>query len=88
MGQSKSKKIEPVAKLIPFGIHIADLRKGHNPPLSQEDISGLCDLDRTYISGIETGKRNVSLLNIFKLAKALDVEPKVLLEYHGAGEAR
>jgi len=88
MGQSKSKKIEPVAKLIPFGIHIANLRKQHNPPLSQEDISGLCDLDRTYISGIENGKRNVGLLNIFKLAKALDVEPKTLLDYHGAAEGK
>ena len=39
--------------------------------LSQEDLALACDLDRTYISGIERGERNVSLVNIQRIADAL-----------------
>jgi len=39
--------------------------------LSQEAFADKCGLDRTYISGIERGRRNVSLLNIAAIAKAL-----------------
>ncbi len=41
--------------------------------LSQEKFSFICDLDRTYIASIEQGKRNVSVANIEKIAKALDM---------------
>lgn len=54
-----------------FGQRIKQLRleKG----LSQEHLGELCSLDRTYISSLERGHRNVSLKNIASLAKALDV---------------
>ena len=54
-----------------FGERIRTLRKERG--LSQEDLAELCGLDRTYISGIERGLRNVALRNIDALAKALDV---------------
>ncbi|MBU1299327.1 MAG: helix-turn-helix domain-containing protein [Bacteroidetes bacterium] len=41
--------------------------------LSQEKFSFICELDRTYIASIEQGKRNVSIVNIEKIAKALDL---------------
>ncbi len=41
--------------------------------LSQEDLAELCGLDRTYISGVERGQRNIALRNIEALAQALDV---------------
>jgi transcriptional regulator with XRE-family HTH domain len=81
-------KLGPNPLLVPFGRYIAKLRKQRNPPLSQEDLSELCELDRTYISGIENGKRNVSLTNIFRLARAFGVKPKELLDYPSAGEAK
>ena len=40
---------------------------------SQEKFAELTDLDRTYIPGIETGRRNVSLIVIAKIAKAFNV---------------
>jgi transcriptional regulator with XRE-family HTH domain len=39
--------------------------------VSQEVFADMCQLDRTYIGGIERGERNVALLNIEKIAKAL-----------------
>ncbi len=47
--------------------------------LSQEQLAADCDLDRTYISGIERGQRNVSLKNIHKIASALDIAVYELL---------
>lgn len=48
--------------------------------LSQEELADICGLHRTYISDIERGNRNVSIDNIEKIAKGLDVDPSVLLE--------
>jgi transcriptional regulator with XRE-family HTH domain len=36
--------------------------------VSQEEFADLCGLDRTYIGGIERGERNISLVNIEKIA--------------------
>jgi transcriptional regulator with XRE-family HTH domain len=47
--------------------------------ISQEELGDVAGLDRTYIGGIERGERNVSALNIAKLAKALKVKPERLL---------
>ena len=47
--------------------------------MSQEELAFEADLDRTYISSVERGRRNVSLLNILRLAKALKVNPRDLL---------
>ena len=47
--------------------------------ISQEELGDVAGLDRTYIGGIERGERNVSALNIAKLAKALKIKPERLL---------
>lgn len=52
-----------------FGERVKVLRKQRG--LSQEDFADLCNLDRTYISGIERGRRNVALRNIEVIAIAL-----------------
>jgi transcriptional regulator with XRE-family HTH domain len=46
-------------------------QKRHKLGVSQEAFADLCGLDRTYIGGIERGERNVALVNIEKVAKAL-----------------
>lgn len=51
--------------------------------LSQEKLANIANIDRTYLPGIETGKRNVSLAVAEKLAKALNVQLKDLLESYG-----
>jgi transcriptional regulator with XRE-family HTH domain len=47
------------------------LRKARD--MSQEDLAFAADLDRSYLSAIERGKRNLSLVNIHRIAEALDV---------------
>ncbi|MAF10480.1 transcriptional regulator [Candidatus Poribacteria bacterium] len=54
-----------------FGRRVRAIRRAQD--MSQEAFAHLCELDRSYISGVERGKRNVSLVNIERLAKALGV---------------
>lgn len=63
---------------IKFGQKIKTLRlsKGY----SQEKLAELSDLDRTYIPGIESGKRNVSIVVIEKIAKAFHMSISELME--------
>jgi len=60
-----------------FGKELRKLRKARG--WSQEELAARCDLDRTYIGGIERGERNVALLNIYKIAEAIELHPSKLL---------
>jgi transcriptional regulator with XRE-family HTH domain len=61
-----------------FGEKVRLLRKEKN--LSQEELAHLASIDRTYVSDIEKGERNVSIIIIEKIAKSLDIETYELLK--------
>jgi transcriptional regulator with XRE-family HTH domain len=61
-----------------FGRRVRELRQRAN--LSQEEFAAICDLDRTYISGIERGKRNVALRNIEAISQALQIPISELMK--------
>jgi transcriptional regulator with XRE-family HTH domain len=61
-----------------FGNRVRELRKAQG--LSQNAFADKCGLDRTYISGIEQGKRNVALCNIEVIARSLAVSISELTE--------
>ncbi|HML14722.1 MAG TPA: helix-turn-helix transcriptional regulator [Xanthobacteraceae bacterium] len=70
-----AKKAHPA--LLQFGRRVRQLRREQG--LSQEKLAFRCDLDRSYVGSVERGERNISLLNICQIAKALNVEPRELL---------
>ena len=57
--------------LIHFGERVRELRKAKG--LSQEELSFKADLHRKYIGMIERAEKNITLLNIEKIAKALEI---------------
>lgn len=61
-----------------FGRRVRALRKRKG--WSQEELAEACNLHRTYVGGIERGERNVSLVNIEKLAESLQVGIQHLFE--------
>jgi len=62
--------------LIKFGEKVRNLRKERG--LSQEELSFRAELHRTYIGMIERAEKNITLINIEKIAKTLNVEIKEL----------
>jgi transcriptional regulator with XRE-family HTH domain len=57
--------------LVAFGNRLRAVRRQSG--ISQEKLGDLAGLDRTYVSSVERGRNNISLLNIARLAKALGV---------------
>lgn len=63
--------------LVAFGGKVRQIRREKG--LSQEELSFKAELHRTYIGMIERAEKNITLTNIEKIAKALDVHPSELL---------
>ncbi|ELU0549193.1 TPA: helix-turn-helix transcriptional regulator [Vibrio parahaemolyticus] len=61
-----------------IGLRIKELRCSKN--ITQDQLAKTCDLDRTYISSVENGKRNISIKAIEAIASALDVSLSELFE--------
>lgn len=60
-----------------FGWKVQQLRK--KTGMSQEKFALSIDMDRTYLASVEVGKRNISLCNIEKIAKGLNISVSELL---------
>ncbi|MGY2087265.1 helix-turn-helix domain-containing protein [Nocardia gipuzkoensis] len=72
--------------LAEFGRRVRKLREAAG--LSQEDLADAAHVHRTYLGSVERGERNVSLINIHRIALALSTDPgKLLSSEGGQGEA-
>jgi transcriptional regulator with XRE-family HTH domain len=57
------------------------LRKFRNAAgISQEALADLAGIHRTYVGDVERGERNLSLLNMVRLASALNVRPSQIIQ--------
>lgn len=65
--------------LIMFGQRVRNLREQQH--LSREDLACKATVHRTYIGMIERGEKNVTLLTIIKLSKALGITSQELLNF-------
>jgi transcriptional regulator with XRE-family HTH domain len=54
-----------------FGQRVRELRT--EAGYSQESFAAACELDRTYMGGIERGERNLALRNIERIARTLEI---------------
>lgn len=51
--------------------------------LTQEEVEARSGFSQQYLSGLERGQRNPTVITLFELAKVLDVEPGDLIRRHG-----
>lgn len=61
-----------------FGKRVQQLR--HEQGLSQEKFALLIDMDRTYFASVEAGRRNISLVNIKKIADGFNISVSELFD--------
>lgn len=54
-----------------IGNRIKELR--HQRKLSQESLANIAEVDRTYMTSVENGRRNISVVTLEKIMTALDV---------------
>lgn len=64
--------------LVAFGAAVREHRGRRS--LSQEGLAERSELHRTYVGGIERGERNVSVINIYRLADALGIRASELFD--------
>jgi len=72
MGTRQSRSARVV-----FAARLRELREKRG--FSQEGLAELADLHRTYVGSVERGERNISIDNMERLARALDVQLKEML---------
>ncbi len=65
--------------LIKFGNRVRELRRLKG--LSQENLAHKASMHRTYIGMIERGEKNITLININAISKALEIEISELLTF-------
>lgn len=64
--------------LVAFGHLVRKHRKVRG--YSQEAFADLCDIDRSYMGGVERGERNLALLNIERIVSALEIKPSAFFK--------
>jgi transcriptional regulator with XRE-family HTH domain len=63
-------------RLEPFGLRVRELREKRK--LTQEELADLSGLNRPYLTLVESGKENISVVNLLAIANALGVTPAEL----------
>lgn len=78
----KSPSFSGNPALVSLGAAIRAARKEKG--LSQEALAELADIDRSYMGGIERGEHNLAIMNLIKIADALNVKVSTFLDKSGS----
>ena len=78
MAKRRRKSKQKADILERFGKRVRELRT--EAGYSQESFAAACELDRTYMGGIERGERNLALRNIERIASTLGLSCTELLD--------
>ena len=73
MKDSRAKSIQKA-----FGDRMREIRRGKG--LSQDRLALVSGLHRAYIGAVERGEKNISIVNVHRIAEALEVSPARLME--------
>lgn len=65
--------------IINLGMHIRRLRE--NKSISQQNLADICNMPKTSIGRVERGEVSVTIKTLIKIANALEIEPKELLDF-------
>lgn len=65
--------------IIDLGIHIRHLRERKS--ISQQNLADMCNMPKTSIGRIERAEVSVTIRTLIKIANALEIEPKELLDF-------
>lgn len=71
---------------VKFGLRLKELRKARK--ISQEELMAVTGIHRTYLSEVERGIRNISIVNVEKLARALDVDAMEMFNFRKVSNAK
>ena len=75
-----SSKVDHNGDLVAFGAAVRARRKELG--LSQEALADLAEIDRSHMGKIERGERNVTLMNVIRIARALNTPPRAYYWTH------
>lgn len=75
--QRVSSKVDYNKDLVAFGEAVRARRKVMG--LSQEALADLAGIDRSHMGKVERGERNVTLLNVIRISRALGISPSQIL---------
>jgi len=72
-----SRNAKDMQYLLKIGDNIRTARKHRG--YSQEEFAGIAGFSRSYFNEVETGKRNISILNLIKIIEVLNVNPNEII---------
>lgn len=76
MGKTRRKSEATILRA--FGTRLAAVRESRG--MTQEIVAGLCDMSRSYLAGVETGRHNLGVAKVVRIAEAMGVKPSALIE--------
>ena len=59
--------------LVNFGLAVRQFRKARG--MTQEAFADACEIDRSYMGGVERGERNLALVNVARIVETLEMKP-------------